>query len=122
MFNTDPIFVRAGQNGRAIPRGLSGVQHDWHDQPMLNFKSADPYATFSEMSRRASAAKEMQAALKAQIAAKRTIAKRAVTDDHDYAVRCRHRWEFRQRLTATLITDARSPHPKVRIYAYVVFG
>jgi hypothetical protein len=72
VFNTDPMFVQAG-NGIAVPRGLSGVQHDHDAMPVLNFRSDDAYSSFSEISRRASAAKEMRAALQAQIAAKRTL-------------------------------------------------
>lgn len=85
VFNTDPMFVHAG-NGTAVPRGLSGVQHDHSAAPVLNFRSDDAYATMSERSRRASAAKEMKAALKAQIAAKRSLESRTADDD-DYEVR-----------------------------------
>lgn len=85
VFTSDPLFVHAG-NGVAVPRGLSGVQHDHSAAPVLNFRSDDAYATMSEISRRASAAKEMKAALKAQIAAKRTLESGAADDD-DYEVR-----------------------------------
>lgn len=84
VFSTDPMFVQAG-NGKAVPRGLSGVEHDQSAAPVLNFRSDDAYATMSEISRRASAAKEMKAALKAQIAAKRTLESGAADDD-DYQV------------------------------------
>lgn len=85
VFTSDPMFVQAG-NGNSVPRGLSGVEHDQSAVPILNFRSDDAYATMVEVSRRASAAKEMKAALKAQIAAKRTIQTRAADDD-EYEVR-----------------------------------
>lgn len=43
VFNTDPMFVHAG-NGTAVPRGLSGVQHDQSAAPVLNFRSDDAFA------------------------------------------------------------------------------
>lgn len=85
-FNTDPMFVRAGQNGIAVPRGLSAVESD-SAVPVLKFKSDDAYATAAELSRRASAAKEMRAALAAQISAKRMVTSKAFNADDHYEVR-----------------------------------
>lgn len=84
-FNTDPLFVRAGQNGVTVPRGLSAVESDTA-VPVLKFKSDDAYATASELTRRASAAKEMRAALAAQISAKRMVTSKAVNADDYYEV------------------------------------
>lgn len=84
-FNTDPMFVRAGQNGIAVPRGLSAVESDTA-VPVLKFKSDDAYATAAELSRRASAAKEMRAALAAQISAKRMVTSKAFNADDHYEV------------------------------------
>lgn len=85
-FNTDPLFVRAGIDGMAVPRGLSGVESDT-SVPVLKFKSDDAYATAAELSRRASAAKEMRAALAAQISAKRMVTSKAFDADDHYEVR-----------------------------------
>eukprot|EP00892_Ulva_mutabilis_P000763 jgi/Ulvmu1/10688/UM067_0014.1 len=82
-FNTDPMFVRAGQNGVSVPRGLNAVESDTA-VPVLKFKSDDAYATASELTRRASAAKEMRAALAAQISAKRMVTSKAVNADDYY--------------------------------------
>lgn len=85
-FNTDPMFVKAGQNGVVVPRGLSAVESD-AGVPVLKFKSDNAYATASELTRRASAAKEMRAALAAQITAKRMVTSKAVNADDHYEVR-----------------------------------
>jgi hypothetical protein len=71
-FNTDPLFVRAGQSGVTVPRGLSGVESS-NEEPILQFTSDSAYSTVTEISRRASAAREMRAALAAQIAAKQIL-------------------------------------------------
>jgi hypothetical protein len=44
-FNTDPLFVRAGQDGVAVPRGLAGVQSTQGAPAFINFRSDKPYET-----------------------------------------------------------------------------
>jgi hypothetical protein len=73
-FNTDPLFVRAGQDGVAVPRGLAGVESAADEPARINFRSDKPYKTPAEQSRWTAAAAELRSTLDAQIDSKSTRA------------------------------------------------
>lgn len=69
-FNTDPMFVQAGQGGAAVPRGLAGVESARDGAPKLNFRSDRAYETAEEGARRAAAAAQQRSTLDKQVAAR----------------------------------------------------